>query len=116
MNVRDIQVREFEDTKTYFPDAPTDVAFLATALAGEVGETCNIIKKHLRGDFIEEGTATALTESQKLMFKLHDELPDILIYLVMLATAAGVDLERAYEDKKRINDERFGHPRKSATV
>jgi NTP pyrophosphatase (non-canonical NTP hydrolase) len=67
-------------------------------LAGEVGETCNEIKKWSRGDF----------NVQELTKRLEEELPDILIYLVMLSHAVGVDLEKAYAEKKEYNDERFG--------
>jgi NTP pyrophosphatase (non-canonical NTP hydrolase) len=113
MDLQAIQVREFEDTTHYFPEHEDSVAYLATALAGEVGETCNEIKKFLRGDFDNDPD---FKPSQVLMYKLQKELPDILIYLVMLSTKVGVDLEAAYKEKKRFNDERFGHPNRSATI
>jgi NTP pyrophosphatase (non-canonical NTP hydrolase) len=56
-----------------------------TALAGEVGEAANIIKKLRRGDF-------TIKECQQ---QLADELADVQIYLDLLAKAAGIDLGRA---------------------
>jgi len=115
MNLQEIQVREHEDSSHYFPEGPGDVAYLATALAGEVGETCNEIKKYLRGDFENHPD---WNPKQVLLYRLQDELPDILIYLVMLATKVGVDLQFAYEEKKRFNDERYGqgHSKQSADI
>lgn len=56
-----------------------------TALAGEVGETANILKKIRRGD-------TSLFEARK---ELAKELADIQCYLVLLANRCGIDLEVA---------------------
>ena len=103
-SLREIQVREHEDTSHYFPDGPGSLTYLATALAGEVGEACNEIKKYERGDFENHPDRTP---EQVLKDRLEGELPDILIYLVMLATRVGVDLESAYEKKKRFNDDRY---------
>ncbi len=97
MDLLDIQQNESSDTKNYFPDHKPDMQFLAIALAGETGESCNKIKKHLRGDF----------SLDTLRIILSDELPDILIYLVMLADEMGINLNTAYLTKKEYNDARF---------
>jgi len=54
--------------------------FWSTAVAGEVGEMCNFIKKMERGDSGEFTTAIAL------------EAADIVIYLDLLCTKLGIDL------------------------
>lgn len=61
----------------------------SNAVAGEVGEAANIIKKIERGDLTEE-------EARPLLAK---ELADVQIYLDLLAARAGVDLGRATRHK-----------------
>lgn len=99
MHLNDIQFIERNDSTHYFPDLDHDgLLYLATALSGEVGEACNLIKKWHRDGW----------DNEKISLELGSELPDILIYLVMLADAAGISLQAAYETKKRFNNERFG--------
>ena len=98
MHLNQLQQIEADDSKNYFPEHEDSPFFLALALAGEVGEVCNYIKKHMRGDF----------KMDILQANLRAELPDILIYLVMLADNLGIDLETEYHIKKEYNDARFG--------
>lgn len=99
MTLAGIQLIEVTDSRHYFPTLDHDgLLYLATALAGEVGETCNLIKKWYRDSWTLE----------QIQNELAKELPDILIYLVMLAGAANIDLDKAYEAKKEYNNERFG--------
>jgi len=64
---------------TFKPGSEEDQRFLALALAGEVGELANIIKKQWRGDNDPEFTA-----------KLEDEIGDVYAYLRLLAMAFNV--------------------------
>lgn len=71
---------------SYFPIdewSPTD---WACALAGEVGEACNLIKKMRRGDNID-------------LNAVAEELADVMIYLDLLSARLGIDLEQAIIDK-----------------
>lgn len=97
MTIRDIQWIEARDTKSYFPNHTETLDYLAIAMAGEVGEVCNIIKKFDRGSI----------NGELLREELSKELPDILIYLVMLAEKVGIDLQQAWINKKEYNDSRF---------
>lgn len=97
MDLRVIQEHEGADATHYFPDYEQGPLYLAVALAGEVGEACNEIKKWARGDF----------DRDHLKELLEGELPDTLIYLVMLAEEMDIDLETAYHDKKVYNERRF---------
>lgn len=54
----------------------------ATALAGEVGEACNLLKKRRRGEDVPTG-------------KIADELADVLTYLDLLAWNLDIDLADA---------------------
>lgn len=63
-----------------------------TALAGEVGEAANLVKKVRRGDF-------TLDEARE---KIADELADVVIYVDLLAKAARIDLASAVERKFNV--------------
>lgn len=101
MKLSDIQEIEHRDVGVYFPDMYKDfdwmVLHTALALAGEVGEVANVVKKFDRGDF---GKRT-------LVERLRDELPDVLIYLVILSETVGVDLTKAWKDKKEKNHAKY---------
>src|SRR5882757_2944807 len=64
----------------------------ATAVAGEVGEACNIIKKLNR---IRDGVRGNKASDGELSDKLADEIADAVIYLDLLAARAGIDLGAA---------------------
>ena len=111
---------------------PTD---WATALAGEVGELCNLIKKFRRGDFavgdpdlhpdeytleelepIMDAARVATDETHDAYWLLtpeaHDaiaaEIGDVLAYLDLLAQRLGIDLGDATRDKFNAVSERIG--------
>lgn len=96
-DLRTIQKIEHEDTSHYFPGLLAGPTYFGVALAGEVGEACNDIKKWSRGDF----------DQNELILRLSKELPDVLIYLVMLAAYLDIDLEEAWMAKKEYNNERY---------
>lgn len=68
------------------------------AVAGELGEAANIIKKIRRGDM-------TLEEARPLLAK---EFADIVTYLDITAMQAGVNLGKATEDKFNEVSERVG--------
>lgn len=74
--------------KRWPPYSPEDQQFLALALAGEVGEFCNIVKKLWRGDTLDNAPAM-----------IEEELADIRIYLELVALSFNVDLDEACEGK-----------------
>src|SRR5260370_31249570 len=49
MTLEEIQKQCIEDTKEWFPELYYDMGFLTLALAGEVGELANLVKKIIRG-------------------------------------------------------------------
>jgi len=72
----------------------------SNAVAGEVGESANIIKKIERGDLtLDEARDT-----------LAAELADIATYLDILAKQAGIDLGRAIITKFNTVSTRIGSP------
>ena len=63
----------------------------AVAMAGECGETCNVVKKLNR----DEGDIRGNRESRdELMHRLGEEIADTVLYAVLLAERAGINLER----------------------
>lgn len=97
-----------------------DQAFLALALAGEVGELANIVKKLWRQDAAaaapRRGLArllfwrrhNAAARQAELLAAAREECADVLIYLVLIAAALDVDLElAAWLKQNRVLDERY---------
>lgn len=69
------------------------------AVAGEVGEMCNIIKKINRGDFNYN--------PEKAKELLKSEIADIIIYLDLLACRENINLEEAIVSKfNEVSDRR----------
>lgn len=71
--------------------SPTD---WACAAAGEMGETCNLIKKMRRGEDIDPRDVA-------------HELADTVTYLDLLAARLGVDLGEAVREKFNLVSERW---------
>jgi NTP pyrophosphatase (non-canonical NTP hydrolase) len=97
-----IQCRE--DSVRWFGDSGVAEGFPALmhhslALAGEVGEFCNIVKKIDRGS-LNLGDAIVRKD-------LAFELADVYIYTLNLAGLMGIDLEDLYKIKRAENDQRF---------
>jgi NTP pyrophosphatase (non-canonical NTP hydrolase) len=96
----DLAVQCAEDSNLWFPGAGSSLAHHTLALAGEVGELANIVKK------IERGSLSIHDAAVKK--ELAMEQADIFTYLLNTAHLTRVDLIRAYEEKRRINAQRFG--------
>lgn len=77
-----------------------------TALAGEVGEAANIIKKLNR---IRDNIPGNSETEEELIHDLGFELADISIYLDLLAQAAGFDLEAMREIKFQMTSRKIGY-------
>jgi NTP pyrophosphatase (non-canonical NTP hydrolase) len=62
------------------------------AIAGEVGELCNILKKYIRQTPLDPSKA-------QLTAMAAEELADVVIYADLIALRLGVDLGEAVRDK-----------------
>lgn len=83
--------------------SPTD---WACALAGEVGEACNEVKKIRRLDDADK-TKDSPEERERLAKLVAVELADVIIYADLLATRLGVSLEDAVREKfNEVSDRR----------
>lgn len=94
------------DSKKWFGDLPIahSIPHHALALAGEVGEFANIVKKIERGSL---GMSDANVRHSMAM-----ELTDIFTYTLNLAYCLGIDLDKAYKLKRAENDRRFTEERR----
>ena len=107
MDLKDLMrlQKEFDDShESSFPwNAPVSqhnlgpLEYSAIALAGEVGEIANIVKKIVRGDSTLQDSCKAIME----------ESADVFAYLMKLCNQMNIDLERAYLDKRETNQDRF---------
>jgi NTP pyrophosphatase (non-canonical NTP hydrolase) len=92
-------ISDYQYTLARFNYTPEwDLPRWGNALAGEVGETCNLIKKIDRGDFSLDAVRD----------ELGSELADIIAYATHLANAADINLETAMRTKFTKVAERRG--------
>jgi NTP pyrophosphatase (non-canonical NTP hydrolase) len=71
-------------------DRDKDLARFTLGIPGEVGEVCEIIKKHNRGDY-------NLFEDGPLLVKMKKELGDVIWYLTAVGHVLGIRLEDIME-------------------
>jgi NTP pyrophosphatase (non-canonical NTP hydrolase) len=77
-----------------------------TAVAGEVGEAANIVKKLNR---VRDGIPGNKETEAELRAGLADEIADAVIYLDLLAQAAGFDLETIRDAKFDKTSAKIGY-------
>jgi NTP pyrophosphatase (non-canonical NTP hydrolase) len=91
-----------EDSARWFPGHTNNsLTHHVLALAGEVGEVANIVKKLERGDLSLGNPA--------VVHHLREEVADVFIYLLNIAGIMKVDLYKAYCEKRAINEKRWGN-------
>ncbi|MEM5793495.1 MAG: MazG nucleotide pyrophosphohydrolase domain-containing protein [Candidatus Aenigmatarchaeota archaeon] len=112
MGLMDIQRYQLEFDKKYFGDhwggeMDLDLKInlikdMTIALTGEVGEFSNLLKK------INRDRKTIGEEpSSEMWNRLKEELTDCFIYIIILSNILGMDLEKEYLKKTKINHKRF---------
>ncbi len=79
----------------------------ATAVAGELGEACNVIKKLNR---VRDGLPGNTVSEETLKLQLGAEIADTMIYLDLLAARAGLDLAAHVIGKFNAVSVRMGFP------
>lgn len=77
----------------------------SNAVAGEVGEMCNVVKKIERGDTFDRDGKTPM--DVELLAK---EAADAVIYIDLLCQRAGVDLKTAIVNKFNEKSDDIGSP------
>lgn len=98
-------LKEFQEActkrrKESYPGADShDLTWWTNAMAGEVGEACNVAKKLTRGR-PEDAKVTPQD--------LADELGDVVAYAAAVASYMGIDFEKAVSDKFNAVSKRVG--------
>ncbi|MFN3803434.1 MAG: MazG nucleotide pyrophosphohydrolase domain-containing protein [Pyrobaculum sp.] len=77
--------------------------YLTNALAGEVGEAANLVKKVVRGVVYSHGEVRL----EDVREELKEEITDVFIYTLTLAGLLGIDLEDSFFKKLEKNRRRF---------
>jgi NTP pyrophosphatase (non-canonical NTP hydrolase) len=74
-----------------------DLLYNSNALAGEVGECANIVKKMqmavIKPEWTQQTEAERLKTPEYFLPKLQDELGDVLFYLTRMINDTGLSLE-----------------------
>lgn len=106
-NLRRANLVRCEDA--YHPLTAWSLTDWAAALAGEVGEACNVVKKLRRLDTVTGGQrsrySTPDDDADNLHYQLERELADTIIYCDLLAARAGIDLGEAVRAKFNLTSE-----------
>jgi NTP pyrophosphatase (non-canonical NTP hydrolase) len=84
-------------------DLALRLEYLTNALAGEVGEAANLVKKVVRSAVYGHGDVKLSDVRDALV----EELTDVFIYTLTIAGLLGIDLEKAYFEKLEKNRRRF---------
>jgi NTP pyrophosphatase (non-canonical NTP hydrolase) len=74
---------------------------LLLALTGEVGELCEIFQ------WMSESDSTGAAKRPETAQAVKDELADVFMYLVRLASVLGVDLNEAVTSKLALNGQKY---------
>lgn len=90
------------------PDSTWTGADWSNAMAGEMGEAANVVKKIRRG---EDGCPAAHDPGPRMLVAmLGDEIADVIIYADLLAAHYGIDLSGAIRTKFNAVSVREGFP------
>jgi NTP pyrophosphatase (non-canonical NTP hydrolase) len=98
-----------DDSKKWFPGSQ-GLAFMTLAMAGEVGEVANIVKKIERGSYTLDDK---LSDTHTVREALAEEVVDVLIYLMnLMGQPEFIDTEwmEVWYRKRKYNQERFSRP------
>ncbi len=99
--LKQLRAAQHARQKQWDPGVKLDLAYFGNAVAGEMGEACNIIKKL-------ERQRHGLPGSRSTVDKLADELADVIIYLDLIASMTGIDLETAVKNKFNKDSRKHG--------
>lgn len=97
--------RAVEGFKTY-DNVP--LTYWTTALAGEVGELCNMIKKLERVKYGGIDGGSTYTAANLTKEDLKEEIGGIFIYLDLLASILKIDLQEAVIETFNAKSEKYG--------
>lgn len=102
----ELSQQALQDGERWFGDSHCaySIPHHTLALAGEVGELANIVKK------VERGSLSG--NDPHVRYNMQMELVDVYTYLLNLAGLMNIDLEKGYELKRIENQRRFNEQRR----
>ncbi len=74
---------------------------LSMALAAEAAELLEIFQ------WLTDEQSLDIVQDQREMALVREEIADVFIYLVRLADKLGVDIEKAVEEKIKLNEKKY---------
>lgn len=92
------------------------LTYWTTALAGEVGELCNMVKKLQRVERGGVDGGSSYKASDITRERLAEEIGGIAIYLDLLASLLGIGLEEAITETFNRKSEALGFPHRWPAV
>ncbi|HIQ13488.1 MAG TPA: nucleotide pyrophosphohydrolase [Thermoprotei archaeon] len=110
MDLKELQSIQRRFDLEYFPefwrimnyeDFLDRLEYITVALAGEIGEFANIVKK-MRREYLHVNR-----ERRDYLDTLKEELTDIFIYVLIASNLLDMDIEEWYTRKSNINRDRF---------
>lgn len=112
--MRPVNVQRAKEGFKCYDNQP--LTYWTTALAGEVGELCNMIKKMQRVERggIDGGSSYSAKDITKEMLK--EEIGGIAIYLDLLASLLDISLEEAIIDTFNSKSDKYGFNQKISEV
>ena len=110
---REMNVQRARDGFRCYDNQP--LTYWTTALAGEVGELCNMVKKMQRVERggVDGGSSYKASDITREMLK--EEIGGIAIYLDLLASLMGIGLEEAIADTFNRKSEQLDFPQRWPT-
>jgi NTP pyrophosphatase (non-canonical NTP hydrolase) len=107
---RAVNVERARDGFRCYDNQP--LTYWTTALAGEVGELCNMVKKMQRVERggVDGGSSYKASDISREM--LQEEIGGIAIYLDLLASLLGIGLEEAIKETFNAKSEQLGFPQR----
>ncbi|MFC1599004.1 MazG nucleotide pyrophosphohydrolase domain-containing protein [Patescibacteria group bacterium] len=98
--------KEFDDKYIGpYNDLPGDLLFLTTALAGEVGEFANLVKKYYRLKAKE--IAVNGEDQRDYIADMRKEIIDVYCYFLIIANQLDLDIEEEFKKNLERNKNRF---------
>ncbi len=74
---------------------------LSMALAAEAAELLEIFQ------WLADEQSKNIVNDEKEMAQIREEIADVFIYLVRLSDKLGVDIEKAVEEKIKLNEKKY---------
>jgi NTP pyrophosphatase (non-canonical NTP hydrolase) len=105
---REINVERAKEGFRCYDNQP--ITYWTTALAGEVGELCNMIKKMQRVAVGGIDGGSSYSAKDITPEKLREEIGGIAIYLDLLASLLGISLEEAIMETFDAKSRQLGFP------